>query len=87
MASGKRVKASELTLELERICVEGWARDWGDHSASIHAIAVPVTDASERVVAALSVPFIAGADDARVNEIRAAALEAGAQLSARLKEI
>lgn len=85
-AGGKPVKAAEVDRELERVRAEGWARDWGDQSTSIHAIAVPVTDASGRVVAALSVPFLAGAEEARVDKIRTAALEAGAQLSARLKE-
>ena len=85
VAGGKRVKAADLDRDLERIRAQGWARDWGDQATSIHAIAVPVMDASGRVVAALSVPFLAGADEARVEEIRIAALEAGSQLSARLK--
>jgi len=84
--AGKPVDIAALNLELDRIRVDGWARDWGDQAASIHAVAVPVTDASGRVMAALSVPFLAGAGEERVTEIRAAAQGAGTQLSARLRE-
>ena len=85
-AGGRSLTAGELERELERVRAQGWARDRGDQATSIHAVAVPVTEASGRVVAALSVPFLAGADEARVEEIRMAALEAGSQLSASLKE-
>lgn len=81
---GKNVDPERLSRDLDHIRQEGWARDWGEQAPSIHAVAVRVTGADGRVVAALSVPFLAGADEARVAEIRAAAQSAADQISARL---
>lgn len=83
-AGESQVDPERLARDLDRIRREGWARDRGEQAPSIHAVAVPVTGRSGRVVAALSVPFLAGADEARVAAIRAAAQAAADEISARL---
>jgi DNA-binding IclR family transcriptional regulator len=75
---------ARLERELERIARQGWAGDLGEHSSSINAVAAPVIDPNGTVVAALSVPFLAGRDKARIEEIRAATIEAARQLGAKL---
>ena len=74
-----------LRRELERIRRNGWARDFGEQMTSINAVAAPVTDATGKVVAAISVPFVAGAAEERVEEIRLATIAAADALGARLR--
>lgn len=74
-----------LRRELDRICREGWSRDHGEQLININAVAAPAADATGRVVAAISVPFVAGATDARIEEIRLATIAAAEALSTKLR--
>jgi len=65
-----------LRLELARIRRQGWAQDKGESSPSIEAFAAPVFAPDGRAIAALSIPFLAGADTARLAEMRGAAIAA-----------
>ncbi|TCR87838.1 IclR family transcriptional regulator [Rhizobium sp. BK376] len=60
--------------ELEHIRATGWARDMGEQMSGVHAIAAPVRDYENTVIAAVSVPFVAGVDEKRIEEIRRAVL-------------
>jgi DNA-binding IclR family transcriptional regulator len=73
-----------LKAELEEIRRRGWAQDRGEYSASVHAIAAPLRDRAGRVVAALSVPFLADADARRRVRLREAVTGAAARISAAL---
>lgn len=59
-----------MLKELENIRAAGWARDMGEQMSGVHAIAAPIRDYQEKVVAAVSVPFVAGVDERRIEEIR-----------------
>lgn len=76
----------KLRAELARVVRNGWAQDKGENGPSIHAFAAPVTDAGGKVVAALSVPFLAGTAHARMEEIRMATIERAAAISAAVVE-
>lgn len=56
--------------ELEKIRSTGWARDMGEQMSGVHAVAAPVRDYDDKVIAAVSVPFVAGVDERRFEEIR-----------------
>jgi DNA-binding IclR family transcriptional regulator len=70
-----------LSHELSRIKRLGWAQDRGENAPSIHAFAAPVFDRAGRMVAAISVPFLAGAEPSRMEEIRIAAIAAAKNMS------
>lgn len=70
-----------LERELARIRRQGWAQDKGENAPSIHAFAAPVADRAGNVVAAMSVPYLAGAEPARMEEIRLAVIRAAEALS------
>lgn len=74
----------KMDAELAQVLVDGWARDLGEHSTSINAVAAPVTDGTGAVVATISVPFLAGQSEARVAEILAAVRDAARSLSSGL---
>lgn len=76
----KRLKA-----ELARIRRQGWALDRGESAPSILAYAAPVLDREARLVAALSVPFLAGTDAARSEAIRRAVIAAADGISTMLR--
>ncbi|MDE1994768.1 MAG: IclR family transcriptional regulator [Rhizobiaceae bacterium] len=61
---------ARMIEELARIRECGWSRDMGEQMVGVHAIAAPVQDASNAVIAAVSIPFVAGVDERRVEEIR-----------------
>jgi DNA-binding IclR family transcriptional regulator len=71
----------KLAAELARIKRAGWAQDRGENAPSIHAFAAPVFDRSGRMVAAVSVPFLAGAEPGRMEEIRIAAIDTARAIS------
>jgi DNA-binding IclR family transcriptional regulator len=73
-----------LSHELDEIRRRGYARDRGEYSTSVYALAAPVRDGSGQVVAALSIPFLADADARRQVRLRAALLAEAARLSASL---
>ena len=64
-----------LEAELARIRRQGWAEDKGENGPSIQAFAAPVSDRNGNVVAAISVPFLAGTPNDRMTTIRLAVIE------------
>jgi DNA-binding IclR family transcriptional regulator len=79
LADRKRLQA-----ELARIRRQGWAQDKGEYTPSIHAFAAPIADRHGRVIAALSVPFLAGASAAHMDKVRMAAIAAAGSVAADL---
>jgi len=73
-----------LRIELARIRRQGWALDKGENGVSILAFAAPVIDHNDKVVAAISVPFLLGAEPGRMDEIRCATITAAQALSAAI---
>lgn len=78
------IEPRKLAVELARIKRQGWAHDKGEYSPSIHAFAAPIADRGGRVVAALSVPFLAGAKPLHVEKLRMAAIATARAISADL---
>lgn len=76
--------ARRLISELTRLRRIGWSQDRGETVPSIHAFAAPVFDTREEMVAALSVPFLAGTEPRRVEDIRLAAIASAKALSAAI---
>ena len=74
-----------LRAELARIRRAGWAQDRGESAPSIEAYAAPVADREGRVVAAVSVPFLAGTSPARMEEIRLAAIATAGAVTAAFR--
>ena len=94
-ALGKRLEAftprtftdpKRLRAELARVKRLGWAQDKGESAISIHAFAAPVFDKRGRMVAAISVPFLAGTEPERMVEIRHAVIAAAKALSSQMPE-
>jgi DNA-binding IclR family transcriptional regulator len=56
------VEPDALRAELERVRTRGWSRDGGEFAVSVNAYGAPIIDPSGAVVAAISVPFLAGRD-------------------------
>jgi DNA-binding IclR family transcriptional regulator len=80
--TGKTVTdPKRLRSELARIKRLGWAQDKGENGPSIHAFAAPVVTGAGKVVGALSVPFLAGAEASRMEEIRMAAIDTAKAIS------
>jgi len=73
-----------LRTELTRIRRLGWSQDKGETAPSIHAFAAPVFDTRGQMVAALSVPFLAGTEASRMEEIRLATIAAAKSLTAAI---
>jgi DNA-binding IclR family transcriptional regulator len=73
-----------LRAELARIRRQGWAQDRGENGPSIQAFAAPVLARDGRVIAALSVPFLAGTTPDRMERIRLAAIATAHGLTAAL---
>lgn len=73
-----------LARELAKVRRQGWAQDRGEYSPSISAFAAPIPDRAGRVIAALSVPFLTGADPARMERIRVAVVAAAGAIAADL---
>lgn len=73
-----------LRSELVRIRRLGWAHDKGETSPSIQAFAAPVFDTRGEMVAALSIPFLAGTEASRMEEIRLATINAAKAISAAI---
>lgn len=78
------VDPRKLRAELSRIRQQGWAHDKGENEPSILAYAAPVADRDGTVVAAVSVPFLLGAESSRMNEIRLAVINAARSLTAAI---
>ncbi|WP_244470463.1 IclR family transcriptional regulator [Microvirga vignae] len=75
-----------LRAELARIRRLGWAQDKGESAPSICAFAAPVFFKQGKLAAAVSVPFLAGAEPSRMEEIRIAAIEAARAITNAMPE-
>ena len=75
---------SRLAAELARIRRQGWAHDKGEYAPSIQAFAAPIPDRSGKMIAALSVPYLAGADKAHMEKIRVAVIAVAGAIAADL---
>ncbi|MBV8105553.1 MAG: IclR family transcriptional regulator [Hyphomicrobiales bacterium] len=73
-----------LRTELARIRRQGWAQDRGEYAPGIHAFAAPILDRNATIVAALSVPFIAGATADHMERLRVAVVATAKALSGAL---
>ena len=80
------VDPHRLRAELARIRRQGWAQDKGESSLSIEAFAAPVFARDGRMIAALSIPFLAGAGQARLAEMRGAAIAAAKAMTASMPD-
>ncbi len=74
------VNPKKLLAELARIRHQGWAEDHGEYVPSIHAFAAPIMDPTGKLVAALSVPFLAGSSRSHLQLIKAAVIAAASQI-------
>jgi DNA-binding IclR family transcriptional regulator len=74
----------ELRAAMASIKRAGWAFDEGETAPSIQAVATPIFTRGGGLVAAISVPFLAGATQARIDEIKAAATRAALAASEAL---
>jgi DNA-binding IclR family transcriptional regulator len=73
-----------LSAELAKIRRQGFAQDKGEYAPSINAFAAPIPDRGGKVIAALSVPYLAGADKAHTEKIRAAVISVAGAIAADL---
>lgn len=73
-----------LKSELIRLRRQGWSQDKGETVLSIHAFAAPIYDTRDEMVAALSVPFLAGTEPSRIEQIRLATIAAARALTAAI---
>jgi DNA-binding IclR family transcriptional regulator len=76
--------SKKLAAELAKIRRQGWAQDKGEYAPSIHAFAAPIPDRDGHVIAALSVPFLAGASAAHMEKIRVAVIAIAGAIAADL---
>lgn len=76
--------SKRLARQLATIRRVGWSKDQSEQSTSINAVAAPVCDRSGAVRAAISVPYLFGLPEERVEVIREATIEAGRKASALL---
>ncbi|MBY3163879.1 IclR family transcriptional regulator [Rhizobium laguerreae] len=80
--TSKTIIEPQLMLEeLAQIRKHDWARDMGEQMSGVHAVAAPVRDHQDRVIAAVSVPFVAGVDETRVADIRQAVVTAAQRIT------
>lgn len=68
------IEQEALEEELSRVREQGWARDHGEFTAAVNSYAAPIRDRSGDVVAAVSIPFVAGRDAEYEQLVRATAL-------------
>jgi DNA-binding IclR family transcriptional regulator len=78
--------ARRLNAELARIRRASLAEDRGEYMSSVRAFAAPVRDARDEVVAALSVPFLIGANRQRSGRIRTAVAATAEAISVALRQ-
>jgi DNA-binding IclR family transcriptional regulator len=70
-----------LQTELTKIRRLGWAQDKGEGLPSVLAFAAPVFDHRGELVAAVSVPFLAGTEPSHMEEIRLATIVAAKEIT------
>ncbi len=73
-----------LSSELTRIRRLGWSQDKGEGLASVLAFAAPIFDSRSQMVAALSIPFLAGTEPGRMEDLRLAAIAAAKDISSAI---
>ncbi|HTJ57685.1 MAG TPA: IclR family transcriptional regulator [Devosiaceae bacterium] len=78
------VEPAKLKAELGRIRRQGFARDQGEHGASVHAIAAPVFEPGGGFVAALSIPFLGDKDVPTRDKLKDAVVRMAAVISAAI---
>jgi len=71
----------ELEAEYARVRAQGWSHDPGEYSLNVLSYAAPIGGPNGEVAAALSITFMAGADDAYKERIRQAAISGAADIS------
>ena len=76
------VDQRRLRAELAKVRRQGFAADKGEYAPSVHAFAAPIRDPNGKVVAALSIPYLAGAEAPRAEEIRLAVINAAEAIAA-----
>ena len=77
---------TRLHTELAKVKRLGWAQDKGESITSIHAFAAPIFNKAGQMVAAISVPFLAGTEPTRMEDIRAAAIDAARAISTAMPD-
>jgi IclR family acetate operon transcriptional repressor len=75
----------EIGKSLAQIRRAGSTLDDGEYSAGVMAVAAPVHDRHNKVVAAISIPFLHTQDEARVEKLRTAVSTAAKLVSAELR--
>jgi DNA-binding IclR family transcriptional regulator len=73
-----------MAAELARIRRQGFAQDKGEYAPSINAFAAPIPDRAGKVIAALSVPFLAGASPEHMEKVRVSAIAVAGAIAADL---
>ena len=73
-----------LSAELAKIRRQGFAHDKGEYAPSINAFAAPIPDRTGKVIAALSVPYLAGADKPHMEKIRVSVIAVAGAIAADL---
>jgi DNA-binding IclR family transcriptional regulator len=82
------IDPAKLSSELSKIRKQGWASDRGEHGGSVWAVAAPVTSPSGRMIAALSIPFLAAdKENEERGRLRDLVIEAAADISSRIPDI
>lgn len=76
-----RTDARSLASELEDIRDRKWGNDHGEHAEGVHAIAVPIFDAGNRCVAAISVPHFEGQEAIAMEKILPRLKQCGQKIS------
>ncbi len=71
-----------LADALEQVRTNGYSEDLGEYVDGVRAVAAPVMNGFGECLAAVSVPFLASADPARAEAVKAAVIDAGRELSA-----
>jgi DNA-binding IclR family transcriptional regulator len=74
----------KLAVELAKVRRQGWAADNGEYALSVNAIAAPIPDRSGQAIAALSVPYLAGAPQKHIDKIRVATIAIAGAIAADL---
>jgi DNA-binding IclR family transcriptional regulator len=78
------VDAAKLERECDKIARQGWSEDRGEFSPNVNAFGAPVHDHTNRVIAAISVTFLAGKTDAERDAIRLHVIAGAEAISAEI---
>jgi DNA-binding IclR family transcriptional regulator len=78
------IDTPRLKAELTRVRKQGWSADRGEYAPSIWAFGAPIHSPAGSVVAALSVPFLAGAPKGHMDKIRVTTIAVAEAISSDL---